>query len=57
LNKESLETIRDDIIKLVSYSEIDKMDKIELLLNLYHFLDPEKYEKNIKILKKQKNLF
>jgi hypothetical protein len=53
LNKESLEKVRELVIDVIDNSEIPVTDKVELLLNLYHFLDPEKYEKNIKTLTKQ----
>jgi hypothetical protein len=48
---ESLKKVRELVIDIVDTSNIPTEDKVELLLNLYHFLDPEKYEKNILTLK------
>lgn len=32
-------------------SDIDPVDQVELMINLNEFLNPEKYDKNIEILK------
>lgn len=53
MDKKSLEIIRSKVLEVVSNTEIDLIDKMELILNLYHFLDPEKYESNIKKLMKR----
>lgn len=51
MKKESLEIVREKIIEVVSNEDIDTLDKMELLINLYNFLDIGKYNDNIKILK------
>ena len=51
MKKESLEIVREKIIEVVSNEDINVYDKMELLINLYNFLEPEKYNKNIKVLK------
>ena len=53
MTKESLEIIREKVLEVVSNTEIDLIDKMEIIINLYHFLDPDKYESNIKKLMKQ----
>lgn len=53
MKEESLNKVREKIIDIINNEDIDNIDKIELMLNLYHFLSPEKYEKNIKTLTKQ----
>lgn len=53
MKRESLEKVREKVLDVVSNTEITTEDKVELLLNLFYFLDPEKYEENIKILRKQ----
>ena len=56
MNKESLEIAKDEIIKVLERTDIDNADKLELIVNIYHFLDSNKYESNIKTLKlKQDN--
>lgn len=52
MSKESLEKVRAKIIELLNDESMDSIDKMELLINLYNFLDPEKYDKNIQILRK-----
>ena len=54
MNKESLEIIRDKVIELLHNSDIDECDKIELMINLNTFLNPEHYEEGIATLRKSK---
>ena len=51
MKKESLEKIRVKIIEILENEDIDIVDKVELMNNLCHFLDPNKYKENIKVLK------
>ena len=53
MEKESIEKARELCIAILDKSDIKNQDKVELLLNIYHFLDSNKYEKNIKILMKE----
>lgn len=53
MNKESLEKVQEKVAELLNKTDIPITDKVELLINLIHFLDPEKYEDNIKKLMKQ----
>ena len=53
MTKESLEKVQDKVVDILNETDIPTIDKVELLINLIHFLDPEKYENNIKTLKKQ----
>ena len=50
MNKESLIKMREFVLSLSDNDEINQIDKLELMLNLYKFLDPEYYEKNVKYL-------
>lgn len=50
MNKESLEKVRSKLSEIIENEKIDKSDKMELILNLWLFLDSELYEDNIKIL-------
>jgi hypothetical protein len=54
MDKESLELIKDRLNILVDIKEIPIQDKVELLINLMHFL--EDYEDNIKVLEKHRIL-
>lgn len=54
MGKESLELVSDSIADMVDTLDIPIYDKIELLINLVHFLNPDEYEDNIKILRKHK---
>ena len=51
MKKESLEKIRVKIIEILENEDIDIVDKVELMNNLCHFLDQNKYKENIKVLK------
>lgn len=50
MNKESLNKVRSKLSEIIENEKIDKADKMELLLNLWWFLDSELYEDNIKTL-------
>ena len=53
MNKESLEKVLDNVYQLVDDKSIPIIDRAELLINLMCFLNPEEYENNIKILRKE----
>ena len=48
MNKESLEILKDKFIDIIENTNIESADKLELLMNIWLFL--ENYEENIKIL-------
>ena len=52
MDKESLDIVKDKLAEFLDNTNIDTIDKIELLINLYYFLS--EYDENIKILKKYK---
>lgn len=54
MNKESLEIVYDEIVKIIENVNIPNEDKIELLINLRKFLI-EDYEESLQILKKTRN--
>lgn len=54
MNKESLEIIYDEIVKIIENVNIPNEDKIELLINLRKFL-VEDYEQSIEVLQKTRN--
>ncbi len=49
MNKESLQIIQDKIADILNNTNIDIIDKVELLINLHFFL--EDYDENIEVLK------
>nr|MBR6100759.1 hypothetical protein [bacterium] len=51
MKKESLQIIRNKIIDILEEADINPVDKGELAINLYHFLDGDSYESNIKALR------
>ena len=53
MNKESLIKAREIIIQSLSESNINNLDKLELMLNINNFLQENKYEENIKVLVKK----
>lgn len=55
MNKESLEIVQDKVVNLLNNTNIDIVDKVELLINLVSFLNPDEYDENIKILQKKNN--
>lgn len=48
MNKESLEILKETLHKYVDHPDIPIYDKVELMINIYHFLD--NYEENIQVL-------
>lgn len=46
MQSQSLERVLDIIVEAIANSDIEETDKVELLINLKHFLDPEKYSDN-----------
>lgn len=54
MKKESLIKAREIILESLEKSNIDKQDKAELMLNMYHFLNENNYSNNIKILSKKR---
>lgn len=53
MDKESLKLARDIILKEIGNNrKINSTDKAELVINLWNFLDSEKYDNNIKVLMK-----
>ena len=55
MEKESLEIVSEKVVDMLNHAEIETIDKIELLVNLMHFLNPDEYDDNIKVLQKKKN--
>lgn len=54
MNKELLIELRNDIIDLIELKKnYDDVDKFELSLNLYEYLNPENYENDTKALIKE----
>lgn len=55
MEKESLEKIRDIVLNaLYKNNDIDVIDKMEAIINLYYFLEPNEYKDNIKTLIKKR---
>ena len=54
MDKESLEIVKERTHLLVDEPNIPLQDKVELLINIMHFL--EDYEDNIKVLEKYRIL-
>ena len=54
MKDESLIKARELVFNIINNSKIETLDKYELLLNLYNFLDPYTYEESIKVLQKNR---
>ncbi len=52
MDKQSLEITINDLTDRIMQANIPEQDKIELLINLKSFLDPEMYEENIVVMSK-----
>ena len=52
MNSKTLEKVRDKIIYLLKDLDLDITERVELMINLYDFLEPKYYKTNIKTLKK-----
>ena len=58
MDKESLERAREIlVVALNGDSKIHVVDKVELMMNVDKFLDPDEYENNIKVLRKERNQY
>lgn len=53
MQKETLEEAISRFIEVVSKMDKPLVEKIELMINVKSFLDPKKYENNIKVLSKE----
>lgn len=53
MNKESLIKARQIVLEVIDNSDIMTWDKIELLINLNTFLNPETYEEDKNVLMDQ----
>lgn len=57
MERKSLEKIRDIVLNaLYKSNDVDLIDKMEVIINLYYFLDPNEYKDNIKTLIKKRKL-
>lgn len=57
MDKQSLIKLRNILGEFISQQEqIKQIDRTEAMLNIYHFLDPEEYDGNIKVLQKKRNI-
>ena len=54
--KESLEKAREILVQCLALEAgINLVDKVELMMNIDRFLNPDKYEDNISILNKEES--
>ena len=57
MKQSSLEKAVDIIIEALDKSNIDRIDKTELIINIPHFLDAKQYRENVKVLQKKMNKY
>ena len=55
MTKETLMKARDLLVDTLDKSNIDIVDKVELMTNLWLYLNPTEYENNNKVLQKSIN--
>lgn len=53
MDKESLIKAREMVLRVINGLDILDYDKIELLINLNTYLNPENYEEDTKVLMKE----
>lgn len=51
MEKINLLKASQELLNTLELMEMERIDKIELMINIYHFLEPSKYEENIRLLK------
>lgn len=57
MEQESLYRVRKKIIEMLSHMDsLPLQDRVELMINLLHFLDDNEYEDNVKTLQLKKQL-
>ena len=54
MQDKSLIKARELVFRIINDSNIELIDKYELLLNLYNLLDPYTYEDSMKVLEKHR---
>lgn len=54
MNESSLNKTINMVISGLDNLDINRVDKVELMINLKKFLDPKHYKENIKILQKER---
>ncbi len=54
MEKESLQILSEKLHILVDDPRIPIFNKVELIINLLHFLNPNDYEENIQVLEEHK---
>lgn len=52
MEKETLEEAAERVIKAIEEMDKPIAERLELMINLKHYLNPEKYEQNNKVLNK-----
>ena len=57
MKQSSLEKAVNLIIQALDESNIDKIDKAELMINIPHFLDTKQYRENVKKIQKRMNKY
>lgn len=53
MDEEELLKALDVIIEALSVSELKLINKVELMINLKHFLNPKKYQENLETLRRK----
>lgn len=57
MNKESLLELKRVINEyLIDKSQMNEFDRVELIINLNHFLEPKMYDENCKVLNMNRNI-
>ena len=52
MKKQSLLELKQVINEyLTNKAEMDELDRVELIINMNHFLEPKMYDENVKVLK------
>lgn len=52
MTKESLLELKQAINEyLTNKAEMNELDRVELIININHFLEPKMYDENVKVLK------
>lgn len=57
MTKENLIILRNLILDALEQAkETDPVDRVEVMMNIYHFLNPEDYQENVRTLQLRKTL-
>lgn len=54
MKKKNLKIAREILMDVIAKMDMEAPDRTELMINIYHLLDEDKYDNNVKLLAKKR---